>query len=87
MLPATCVQLEPQHRDVRALQARYRKESAAANQRDAKMFKAMFAGLAKQPDRQPALPKVAAAAAAPVSDSALCLTCTLARRWPGVAPC
>ena len=57
---------------MRALQAKYRKESAAANQRDAKMFKAMFAGLAKLPDdREPTAPKQAAAAApAPVSGPA-----------------
>ena len=53
---------------MRALLARYKKESAAANQRDAKMFKTMFAKLAKLPDSDAAAgPKVAAAAAAPVS--------------------
>ncbi len=38
---------------MRALLARYKKESAAANQRDAAMYKTMFQKLAKLPDRAP----------------------------------
>lgn len=62
-------QLEPANRDVRALQARYRKESAAANQRDARMFKAMFAKMAALPDRD-AAPAPPAPAAEHIPDSA-----------------
>ena len=35
----SCGQAEPGNKEVRALLARYKKESAAANKRDAKMFK------------------------------------------------
>lgn len=47
------MQLEPNNKEARALLARYKKESAAANARDAKMFKTMFAKLAKLPDKDP----------------------------------
>ena len=48
-----CMQVEPANKDVRALLARYKKESAAANQRDAVMYKTMFQKLAKLPDKEP----------------------------------
>lgn len=35
----SCGQAEPGNKEVRSLLARYKKESAAANKRDAKMFK------------------------------------------------
>ena len=48
-----CVQAEPGNKEVRALLARYKKESAAANKRDAKMFK--VCGLHQSRLRGPAL--------------------------------
>jgi hypothetical protein len=60
-MPSLRAQFEPGNKEVRALLARYKKESAAANARDAKMFKTMFAKLAKLPDTDPP-PKPAAAA-------------------------
>lgn len=45
------MQNEPNNKDVRALQVRYKKEAAAANQRDAKMYKNIFEKLAKMPER------------------------------------
>ncbi|BDA45510.1 Peptidyl-prolyl cis-trans isomerase FKBP62 [Coccomyxa sp. Obi] len=47
------LQVEPANKDVRVLLARYKKESAAANQRDAVMYKTMFQKLAKLPDKGP----------------------------------
>jgi hypothetical protein len=44
------MQVEPANKDIRALQVRYKKEAAAANQRDAKMYKSIFEKLAKIPD-------------------------------------
>lgn len=46
------MQVEPTNKDIRALLARYKKESAAANQRDAVMYKTMFKKLAKLPDKE-----------------------------------
>lgn len=54
------MQVEPANKDVRALLARYKKESAAANQRDAVMYKSMFQKLAKLPDKEPKVQSKAA---------------------------
>ena len=60
--------MESANRDVRALLARYKKESAAANQRDAAMYKSMFQKLAKLPDREPKV-ESKAADTAPMDDA------------------
>ncbi|CAL8470896.1 g10438 [Coccomyxa elongata] len=54
------LQVEPANKDVRALLARYKKESAAANQRDAVMYKTIFQKMAKLPDKEPKVQSKAA---------------------------
>lgn len=47
------MQLEPGNRDVRALHARFRKESAAASAKEAQFFSKAFRRIAQEPDANP----------------------------------
>lgn len=65
------LKVEPANKDVRALLARYKKESAAANKKDAAMYKSIFQKLAKLPhkDASNAQSKAAAADTAAAMDA------------------